>query len=43
VEMKAGRPMMLRPPPTMNIFRPTLWQKLQRDSFTRKITQRNVN
>ena len=43
LEMKAGRPMMLRPLPTMNIFRPTLWQKLQRDSFTRKITQRNVN
>lgn len=44
LEMKAGRPMMLRPKPDVNVVRPILWQKLQRDSFYRKIKNiRNAN
>jgi hypothetical protein len=39
LEIKAGRPMMLRPQPNTNIFKPTLWQKLQRDSFLKKIQE----
>ena len=37
LEMKAGRPMMLRPKPDMALFRPSLWKKLQSDSIYRKL------
>ena len=39
LEMKSGRPIMLRPKPETHIFTPTLWQRLQGDSFYRKITK----
>ena len=44
LEMKVGRSMMLRPQPDMHVFKPLLWQRLQRDSFVRKFQKlQNAN
>ena len=36
LEIKLGRPVILRPKPDTNIYRPMLWQRLQRDAFSKK-------
>ena len=38
LEIKLGRQIILRKPPNMNVARPLLWQRLQQDSFFRRIS-----
>ena len=37
LEMKMGRQIMLRPKPNTNLYAPTLWKRLQGDSFRSKV------
>ena len=39
LEIKMGRQIIVRPKPNTNLYKPTLWKRLQADSFRRKATK----
>ena len=40
MELKLGRPIFLRRPPSANIVRPKLWKRLQEDAYYKKMRKK---